>query len=289
MNNELSIVMVSFFSEKVIQKALKHIPRKYKIFITDNAITTNLKNILKKKFKNVEVLNPKSNLGNGAGINFALKKTKSKYVLYLDVDTVLEKNTINELLIAAKKNKNWSIIAPNIKKYYYKKNDYIDNYQGGEISYMKFVEGCALFFNMKVMKKIGFFDEKIFLYYEENDLFMRCLNNNKKIILLNSVYIRHIGNSSVDKSYEFQIELNRNWHYMWSKFYFLRKHYSLLKAYKDTLGHFLKALLKFAIYIFFNKKKSLIYKYRMMGLLNSYCSKTSWMRPNTKLSVNNYN
>ena len=76
MSNELSIVMVSFFSEKVIQKALKHIPRKYKIFITDNAKNTNLKNILKKKFKNVEVLNPKSNLGNGAGINFALKKTK---------------------------------------------------------------------------------------------------------------------------------------------------------------------------------------------------------------------
>ena len=81
MNNELSIVMVSFFSEKVIQKALKHIPRKYKIFITDNAITTNLKNILKKKFKNVEVLNQKSNLGNGAGINFALKKNKIKICL----------------------------------------------------------------------------------------------------------------------------------------------------------------------------------------------------------------
>ena len=47
---------------------------------------------------------------------------------------------------------------------------------------MSFVEGCSLLFNVPVIKKIGLFDEKFFLYYEENDLFYRCLEDKKKIL-----------------------------------------------------------------------------------------------------------
>ena len=41
---------------------------------------------------------------------------------------------------------------------------------------MKFVTGCSLFFDLKIFEEIGFFDEKIFLYYEENDFYERCLS-----------------------------------------------------------------------------------------------------------------
>ena len=49
---------------------------------------------------------------------------------------------------------------------------------------MNFITGCALFFNKKAMSEIGFFDENIFLYYEENDLYLRSLRKNFKIYLL---------------------------------------------------------------------------------------------------------
>ena len=48
---------------------------------------------------------------------------------------------------------------------------------------MNFITGCALFFNTKAMNEIGFFDENIFLYYEEMTLFEE-LQKNYKIYLI---------------------------------------------------------------------------------------------------------
>ena len=76
-------------------------PPKYKIIVTDNAISKDLKTKLESSFKNVEVITPNFNLGNGGGINFALKKINTKYALYLDIDTSLEIDTIDKLIKVA--------------------------------------------------------------------------------------------------------------------------------------------------------------------------------------------
>ena len=225
-NELITICMVSFHSDKIIKKILKIIPKKYQIIVTDNAITESLKNDLENSFENVKVITPKNNLGNGGGINFALEIINTRYALYLDVDTEFDENTIDKLIKIANANTGWAIIAPNLENYIYKNVHFIDKNQSQEISSMQFVEGCALLFNMTELNKIGFYDEKIFLYFEENDLFFRCLKNNKKILLCRNIYIKHIGNSSIDKKYNTEVELNRNWHYMWSKFYYYKKNYS---------------------------------------------------------------
>tara|TARA_B110000503_G_scaffold45950_1_gene75072 strand:- start:2902 stop:3753 length:852 start_codon:yes stop_codon:yes gene_type:complete len=279
-NKELTIVMVSFYSEKMIERAISKLPKNYQIIITDNARTKLLKKNIEKKFFNARVVIPSSNLGNGDGINFALKKIKTKYALYLDVDTLVEKKTINKILHVAKNNKNWSIIAPNIRKYKYRDADYKSKRLINDCYEMNFVEGCALLFDTDVMKKIGYYDKKIFLYYEENDLFLRIAKKNKKILLLKNAFISHVGNSSVDKKYKQEIEINRNWHYMWSKFYFYKKHYSSTQAYKKTIAHFFKSIFKFSIFYFFDKKKFTTYQARASGLFHSYINNSSWRRPN---------
>ena len=85
-NELLTICMVSFYSDEIIKKTLKIIPINYQVLITDNAISENLKDDLESSFKNVKVITPSFNLGNGGGINFALNKINTKYALYLDVD-----------------------------------------------------------------------------------------------------------------------------------------------------------------------------------------------------------
>lgn len=281
-NELLTICMVSFHSDEIIKKTLKIIPKKYKVIVTDNAISNNLKSDLEKSFGNVNVIVPASNLGNGGGINFALNKITTKYALYLDIDTTLEINTIDELIMIATFENNWGIIAPNLRSFSYTNDCYLKKNLSQETSQMKFVEGCALLFNMSVLNEIGFYDEKIFLYFEENDLFFRCLKNDKKILLCNNIYIKHFGNSSVDNRYNMEIELNRNWHYMWSKFYYYKKNYSYMRGIKETIYQFIKAILKLFFYYFLNKKKFMIYKNRVAGLYNSYLHKKSWKRPNIK-------
>ena len=166
-SEDLTISMVSFFSDEIIEKTLLEIPNEYKILVTDNALSGNLKKKLETSFRNVEVITPKENLGNGGGVNFALNKINTKYAIYLDVDTKIEKNTLSKMIELAKSRDDWGIMAPNLKNYEYKKKNYIEKNLSDNFSSMNFVEGCALLFNLEKLRNIGFYDDKIFLYFED--------------------------------------------------------------------------------------------------------------------------
>tara|TARA_B100000959_G_scaffold279116_1_gene338692 strand:- start:253 stop:1107 length:855 start_codon:yes stop_codon:yes gene_type:complete len=280
-NNLISIVIVAFHSEKEILKLLDSISNDFKILITDNSLDNNFKKKFEQKYSNVEIIIPEYNLGNGGGVNFALKKVKTKYAMYLDVDTNIDANTLKKLLLIAENQKNWAVLAPNINNYTYKKKCYIKK-EDEELFSMNFVEGCALLFNINEIENIGYYDENYFLYYEENDMYFKYIKYNKKILLAKNLYIDHIGNSSTDKKYFDEIELNRNWHLMWSKFYYYKKNYSYFAGLKKTIKNFISAAIKMTIFFLINKKKYYKYKNRFSGLLNSYLNKNSWKRPNIK-------
>ena len=128
----------------------------------ENSLDKDLKEKLEKKYSNVKVLIPEKNTGNGGGINMGLKEAKSKFVLYLDVDVELNKSTIKTLYDNAEKLDNFSILGPSIKNFPYK-NEFLDKNILPGVHSMNFITGCALFFNMKVLNSVGFFDEKFFV------------------------------------------------------------------------------------------------------------------------------
>ena len=279
--SEITIIMVSFYSRNLIEKPINSIGSKIDIIVVENSNSKECKDFLEEKYKNVKVILSEQNLGNGGGINLALQQIKTKYAFYLDIDTELYEDTVENLLIAAEQLKQFTILAPFVEKYAYRKNDFLqDNVnKNNKFKAMKFAPGCALFFNLKELIKIGFYDENFFLFFEENDIYKRCLKNNHKIFLVMDAKICHTGETSVDPKYRFEVELNRNWHYMWSKFYFYKKHYNTPIAYVKTLNHFFSAIIKLCLFRFVNYKKHLKYKSRASGLINSYCGKKSWKRP----------
>jgi GT2 family glycosyltransferase len=278
MNNKLTIIMVSFFSTNQIEKILNKINSNNKIVIVENSLSIQFKQYVEGNYRNVKVLIPKKNLGNGGGINFAIKKIKTKFALYLDIDVTITQKIIKKLYQVAKQKKNWSIISPNLKGIKYKKEFFIKENSCPHTSEMSFVEGCSLLFNVPVIKKIGLFDEKIFLYYEENDLFLRCLKKKKKILMLNNVYVKHSNNSGSDKKYNEYIDDIRNWHLMWSKFYYYKKNFSFLRGILETYKSFISSLIKTIYYYLINKKEFKKYYNRFSGLLNSYIGQQSWKR-----------
>jgi len=118
------------------------------------------------------------------------------------------------------------------------------------------------------------------LYYEENDMYKRCLNANKPIYLIHSSKIDHVGNASAPINLKDEIEINRNWHLMWSTFYFHQKHYGLIIAYYKVIFKFFSAILKILLFkLTRNKIKSRIYLARASGIMNSILGKPSWYRP----------
>ena len=134
---------------------------------------------------------------------------------------------------------------------------------------------------MDQVKNFGFFDENFFIYLEEIDLCKRLRKANKKIFLDKKIIVNHLGGSSHDKSINYQMELSRNWHWMWSTFYFNKKHYGYLFALISVSGKFFSAFAKVIFYsLILNNKKRKIYFQRLSGLFNSIIGKKSWYRPN---------
>tara|TARA_B100002051_G_C16640015_1_gene588089 strand:+ start:31 stop:903 length:873 start_codon:yes stop_codon:yes gene_type:complete len=289
MENEITVIFVSFHSGHIIEKSIKTIDKKIKIIVVENSKDLAFKSKLENKYPNIQVIIPDENLGNGAGINQGLKNTKTKYAFYLDVDTELYSDTIKNLYNAAKQIKNFSILAPKINNFEYKNDCYLKPANNSEYSSMRFVTGCALFFEVKLFNEIDFFDEKIFLYYEENDFYERCLKKEKPIYLIESSKIDHKGNASVDEVYKDEIEINRNWHLMWSSYYFHRKHFGIIVAFRKVLPKLFSAIFNFIFFLAINnRKKRNIYYARYDGIINSILGKNSWFRPKlTKKKIKN--
>ena len=57
-----------------------------------------------------------------------------------------------------------------------------------------------------------FFDEKIFMYLENDDLCLRMRRKGEKIFICSSSRINHLGAKAVNKKFSYELELSRNWH-----------------------------------------------------------------------------
>ena len=138
-----------------------------------------------------------------------------------------------------------------------------------------------VFFQTRIMKKINFqkiFDENFFLFLEEIDLCKRIKDKSGKIFVIQNSKVQHLGKQASGDS--LNIKLCRNWHWMWSLYYYNYKHFGLIAAYKITLYKFISSLIKMLIAIILLKKeKYLIHRYRLLGLINAYQGKNSWLRP----------
>ena len=283
----LSVVIVSFHSEDVIHECIKSIIDEIEIIVVENSGNKEFANKIQDQYKNVKcILSPK-NLGMGAGNNLGLKHINTDYVFILNPDVILKKNTIEEIIIASKKIENFGLIAPisdNLKYPNYKINKKIELPNFIDPFKVDIVDGFAMILNLKKLKKIdqfkdnNFFDENIFLYLENDDLCKR-INKFESIFIVPKSKINHLGASGVNKKYSEQIELSRNWHWIWSKFYFNKKHYGFLKAIFECLPSFLSAILKVLFYFLINKKKKRIYFHRVLGFLNALLGKKSYHRP----------
>ncbi len=105
-------------------------------------------------------------------------------------------------------------------------------------------------------------------------------NNKGKIFLDPKIIIKHSGASSVDKISNIELEKNRNWHWMWSTFYFHKKYKGFIIALIIIFPKFLSSLFKTIFFqLILNKEKKDIYLNRLSGITNSILGKKSWRRP----------
>ena len=283
MTTDVTFLIVTFKSGESIHRCIDLIPKKYPILVIENSADNFFKSDLEKKYNNVKCILAGENAGFGKASNIGLNLVKSKYAFLINPDTLLTPNTIEQLIHYSQEINDFTLLSPVMEdpedknyRIYKKKFLPINTLEYLEVD---FIKGFAMFFNMSKFKSIGFFDEKIFLYFEEDDLCRRVRKLNQKIYVIFSSKITHAGGQSHNKEFNEEMDHSRHWHHMWSYYYYNKKHFTFLCALLITFDKFISYFLRVLFYtLLFNKNKKK-YKQRLSGLLNSYMGKSSWYRP----------
>ena len=283
----LSIVIVTYKSEAVVHDCINSIGDDIEIVVIENSNDIKFKENLEKKYSNVSCVISLKNLGMGSGNNLGIKKVKNDFILILNPDVILQNSTIDELINASKKIFSYAILAPMSSDINFP-NFKILNPQKKTADFkepqkVRSVDGFAMLLNKKKLDKIFFneyFDESFFMYLENDDLCKRVIDAQEDIYIIPASKIKHLGGKAVDSKYDNEVELSRNWHWIWSKFYYNEKHFGYLSAFLTGLPKFISSLIKYLFFLALRKKfKQKVYLNRASGFFNAAKKKPSWYRP----------
>jgi len=281
-SSNLTFVIVTFKSRKVIYDCLNSLPKDYNKLIVENSSDIELKKELEQNYDKTEVVLSK-NIGMGAGNNLGIIKSNTQYVYVLNPDVVLKNDTIININNSISKLDNFAVLSPlsdnPLYPNYRSNSTEILKDDGKSISNVEEIDGYSMIINKDCFDDNFFFDEKFFMYLENVDLCLRAKKNGGKIYIVTNSKIHHLGAKAVDDKFSEEIELSRNWHWMWSRFYFNKKHRGILVSLLLGLISLLRNFIKYSICLLtFNKKRN-IYRMRMSGTINALLGKQSWYRP----------
>ena len=228
------IVIVNYNDYKTTKRLIDNI-RDYKVFdkivIVDNKSSDNsLKELKKLENKRIVVIDSGKNKGYSYALNVGCKYLIDKYkeckIIVSNSDIIIQsENDIKDLfeLVKGKNvivgptiiegnnlNRGWILpkpmddVAMNIlglyKKYQKRHLMYQDSYYNKDISKVGTVSGCFFAISSKYLEEMGYFDENVFLYYEENIMGVKTRDLGKNIIVANNIDVIHDHAVSIDKS-----------------------------------------------------------------------------------------
>ena len=280
--NNLTFIIVTFKSDHIIHECIKSLPKDSNIIIIENSNSLEFKKKLEAKYSKINVI-VQENTGMGSANNKGIKLCKTDYAFVINPDVKFYESTMSELITLSSKYNDYSILAPisdDIKYPNYKIiNKKIKN-DNPDFLNVDSVDGYAMLINKNKFSDNIYFDENFFLYLENDDLCLRKKKENNRIYVAKKAKVQHLGAKSHSPVYEKEIEFSRNWHWMWSKFYFNKKHYGYSKAILIGFPTLINSMIKlFYYFLTHNKFKKKIYIMRFLGLINSMFGKKSWYRP----------
>ena len=274
-----TFIIVTYKSEKIVHSCLDSLPENSNKIVIENSQNLQLKKNLESTYKNLKVI-INENSGFGASNNLGIKECNTQFAYILNPDVTFKKDTFDNLCRSCLDISDFSIVSPihgdkNYPNYKIKKKY---NFISDDIIEVDDLDGFSMLVNKNNFDESDYFDENFFLYLENNDLCLRVKKNNRKIYVIKNSIIEHRGGASSDPDFS-QIEYLKNWHWMWSKFYYHHKHDNYLYAFMKIFKNFISALIKTIFYtILRNNKKKNFYKARLSGCINGLLLKKSWYR-----------
>lgn len=234
MDNMVTCSIVTYNNMSTIDKTLKTFFEftkdvDFKLYVVDNCSTDGTAEYIRDNYPEVELLVQPKNIGFGAGHNVVINKVSSKYHVVINPDIVFVENTIKKMIEYLDDNQDIGLLAPKIcypdgkvqilgKKVPHLKYIFASRFRGEEpgkllreyamldsdLSVPTDIEnasGCFMVFKTEVLKKIGGFDERYFMYFEDADI-TREVNNISRAVFYPYSVVSHIWNRDSKSNYK---------------------------------------------------------------------------------------
>jgi len=260
-DNSISIIIVNYKVKEKLLRCIKSIydskPKtELEIIVVDNDDESGVGNSLKKLYPEVRYIQSENNLGYGGGNNLGAQSAREEYLFIINPDTVVFKNTVDELVNFFEKHKDVGIVSPmlvdeNSKPFTLQgtseltplrgivclsfierllpnnpisRRYWLKNWNHEKLQEVEVCPGTAFMISRNLFKQIYGFDENFFLYFEEDDISKRVRALGYKIFILEKAKIFHeVGASTKQLSNSTKV-------FAKSRFTYFKKHYGILNA-----------------------------------------------------------
>lgn len=252
---KVSILVINFNGGKKVIRCLKSIKKLdypfYEIMVIDNNSTDGSKKEIKKKFKEVKLVENKENFGSVKAHNQGFNFAKGEFILGLDDDAVVSPDLLKNLVNVALSDNKIGIVVP--KVYYYKtpkvfnstgfflhprtgkmKDLGIGKEDVGQLDFQRevdYVPSAIILIKKEVISIVGGMNEDYFIYYEDSDFCSRVRKKGYKIIYTPSAKAWH------DCKTQAELSPFRIYHYTKGKTFFMNQNSSLLNRSLFILFH----------------------------------------------------
>lgn len=184
---DLSVIIVNYNTADLLVGCLNSIYAqsgcKYEIIVVDNASHDNSQNIVRNEFPSVKLIANDSNIGFSRANNKALKITEGKYLYFLNPDTELRQNVFRAMIEFMDSHKDIGIAGTGIVnpdgscksslETHYPGQRHAKRELKGLRGDIAWVLGASMIVRCEIIEELGGFDERYFLYGEDQDLCLR--------------------------------------------------------------------------------------------------------------------
>lgn len=256
---KLSILLVYYGEKKELLECLDSIRDaklkiNFEVIVVNNSADKKIEKKLK-KIPWVKYIKAPNNLGYGRGINLAVGNARGEYIFTLNPDTKIYSKTIENLLCFAERKKGALAVSPMLVNKSGKKYPFVGSHELNPIraifalsflnkvfpnnaisrsywiktkdkrsSYEVDVLPGIFLIKKDLFEKLGGFDEKLFLYFEDTDFFKRLKDKRNKLFVLPTAKVIHYKSISTSKIKHINKIFEK------SRFYYFKKHFGYLNA-----------------------------------------------------------
>ncbi len=207
---DISVIIVNYNTAGLLSECLRSLipppELRMEVIVVDNASEDDSVQLLNHNFTWVRLIANEQNLGFSRANNQALDISEGKYIFFLNPDTVVKSGAFEAMLDFMKTHDDMGLAGTRLlnpdgspqssveMKYPGQKRAKQDlrGLRGG----IAWVLGAAMIARRVIVKELGGFDERFFLYGEEQDLCLRIRKAGWKIGFISSAVVVHWGGQS---------------------------------------------------------------------------------------------